>query len=227
MDSNALFDAFRSDVVDEVAPHLWSSAEVWRYMDDAYTMFVRLTGGVSDVMTFDITAGEAVTEVSPKIMRYTEATLDSTGRPLTIINPQDKSRTFTSDYGQARILFNTKAPGDVRAMVIGGFRNRSRSEVTWIQLPEKDDTATVEVFRLPLEPITAVGGQEFEDIGEEHHIHLLMWMKYHAYGKQDAETFDRGKRDGYKKDFEQYCALAKAEADRHRHKNRVVSYGGL
>ena len=68
---------------------------------------------------------------------------------------------------------------------------------------------------------------EFDEIGEEHLLSLLLWMKHRAYGKQDAETFDRSKRDEYKSSFEAYCNSAKAEWERYKSKVRVVEYGGL
>ena len=88
--SEELFDAFRSDVSDVSAPYLWSDSEVWRYMDDAYKMFARLTGGVpdstSDLTQIDVVAGEADAEVSPLILKFREARLLSTGLKLTIVN---------------------------------------------------------------------------------------------------------------------------------------------
>lgn len=59
------------------------------------------------------------------------------------------------------------------------------------------------------------------------HVNLLMWMKYRAYGKQDAETFDRGRRDEYKAEFQAYCRDVSAEWERYKSKVHVVAYGGL
>lgn len=93
--------------------------------------------------------------------------------------------------------------------------------------PFPNNTATVElrVFRLPLVPITDAGDQELE-IDEQHHLSLLLWMKHRAYGKEDAETFDRSKRDDFEQRFQAYCARAKAEQVRLRHPAGTVQYGG-
>jgi hypothetical protein len=220
-----LITAFRSDVGDEVAPYLWSDTEVWRYLNDAYRMFARLTGGIPATLTFDIVAGEQTTEVSPKILRFREARLTSTGRKLTIINPSDEALGTTADYGQARAYYVNRTQGPVSYMIIGDWRNRLTGVVGWAQIPAVNDTAEVSVYRLPLGTLTS--GSELSDVGEEHHEHLMLWMKYIAHGKQDAETFDRGRRDEYKQDFETYCARSKAEWDRYKHKTRVVTYGGI
>lgn len=224
--SEELFDAFRSDVSDVSAPYLWSESEVWRYMDDAYKMFVRLTGGVpdstSDLTQIDVVAGEADAEVSPLILKFREARLLSTGLKLTIVNHTDLPMTGGSDYGNIRSMYLNKMPGPVRYMLIG----KQRKLVTWLQVPVEDDTVSLIVDRLPLDRISCEG-QEFADIGEEHHEHLMLWMKSRAYGKQDADTFDRGRRDEYKKEFIAYCEFAKGEMARYKSKVRSVAYGGL
>ena len=224
--SEELFDAFRSDVSDQSSPHLWSDSEVYRYMNDAYAMFVRLTGGVpdstSDLTQIDVVAGEADAEVSPLILKFREARLLSTGLKLTIVNHTDLPMTGGSDYGNIRSMYLNKMPGPVRYMLVG----KQRKLVTWLQVPVEDDTVSLIVDRLPLDRITGEG-QEFVDIGEEHHEHLMLWMKSRAYGKQDADTFDRGRRDEYKKEFIAYCEFAKGEMARYKSKVRSVAYGGL
>ena len=225
MHSGELYDAFRSDVVDLAEPYLWSDSEVYRYMNDAYVMFVRLTGGVSDftssICTVSVIAGEADADVSTLILKFREARLASTSRKLTIINHTDVPRVEGSDYGGAKLAFLSTTPGPVRSMVIG----KQRGKVTWLQVPVADDSVSLIVDRLPLNTITGPD-QEFSDIGDEHHEHLLLWMKARAYGKQDAETFDKGKRDQYTQDFRDYCALAKSELGRYKSKVRSVVYGG-
>ena len=226
MRSEELFDAFREDVSDVAAPYLWSNSEVWRYMDDAYKMFIRLTGGVADstssITQIDIREGEADAEISPLILKIRDARLASNSRPLTLINYADIPANNRPDYGHIREIYLNKRPGEVRYMLIG----QQRGLATWLQVPMVDDVAYLSVYRLPLETITGPE-QEFSDIGGEHHEHLLLWMKARAYGKQDAETFDKGRRDEYKAAFTEYCSLAKSEWERAKSKVRVVTYGGL
>ena len=226
MTSDELFDAFREDVADVASPYLWSDSEVWRYMDDAYKMFVRMTGGVADstsaITQIGVIAGEADAAVSPLILKFRDATLVSTGRALKIVNFTDIPLKTTPDYGSLRNIYLNKMPGEVRYMLIG----QQRKLVTWLQVPMADDTVALSVYRLPLDRITGPD-QEFSDIGEEHHEHLLLWMKSRAYGKQDAETFDKGRRDEYKVAFSDYCSMASAEWERAKTKVRSVAYGGI
>ena len=226
MTSDELFDAFREDVSDLASPHLWSDSEVYRYMNDSYVMFVRLTGGVPDstspVTQIPVYTGEANAEISPLILRIRDAQLVSLGRPLKIINHTDLPLVSLPDYGTIRDVYLNNLSGEVRYMLIG----QQRGLVTWIQVPAEDDTVQLSVYRLPLERIVGPE-QEFSDIGEEHHEHLLLWMKARAYGKQDAETFDKGRRDEYKAAFTEYCSMAKAEWERAKSKVRSVAYGGI
>lgn len=226
MTSDELFDAFREDVFDTAAPYLWSDSEIYRYMNDAYVMFARLTGGVadftSDLTQVDVVVGEADAQVSPLILKFREARLASTGLKLNIINHTDLTMTTVSDYGNLRQVYLNSMPGPVKYMVIG----KQRKTVTWLQVPMVDDTVQLIVDRLPLNKITEAG-QEFTDIGDEHHEHLLLWMKSRAYGKQDVDTFDTSRRDTYKAQFTEYCTFAKGELDRYKTKVRSVAYGGL
>ena len=226
MTSDELFDAFREDVSDLASPHLWSDSEVYRYMNDSYVMFVRLTGGVPDstspLTQIPVYTGEANAEISPLILRIRDAQLVSLGRPLKIINHTDLPLVSLPDYGTIRDVYLNNLSGEVRYMLIG----QQRGLATWIQVPAEDDTVQLSVYRLPLERIVGPE-QEFFDIGDEHHEHLLLWMKSRAYGKQDAETFDKGRRDEYKAAFTEYCSMAKSEWERAKSKVRSVAYGGI
>lgn len=229
MTSDDLYALFRSDVVDAVAPYLWSDTEVWGYMNDAYRMFARLTGGIPDTTSaltrLALTPGVATNAVSPLILRFRSAYLLSDGTELKIINEADLPRLATSDYGQVNPARRNLLTGKVTHMVTGMDRCATSGTVRWVYIPDAEDTVQLSVQRLPLEAVES--GFEFPEIGEEHHEHLMLWMKARAYGKQDAECFDRGRRDEYTQAFRTYCAEAKAEWNRYRSHNMSVAYGGL
>lgn len=213
MNSTDLYEAFRSDVSDEVAPYLWSDAEVFRYMNDAYRMFVRKIGGVADFTSeatqIPVVAGDSVGAVNPSVLRVMSAYRTSDKSPLKIFNGPGSAQPTT-------------LAGPVRAMVIG----EQRHVVRWTTTPVVDDTVQLSVYRLPLGTITC-DAQEFTDVDEDHHIHFLDWMKHLAYKKQDAETFDRAKSDESAQAFLDYCEFVKAEHERYKHVNRTVAYGGI
>jgi hypothetical protein len=226
-----LFDLFRSDVGDDVTPNLWSDDEIYSYMDDAFKMFARLTGGIpdtsSDVCRVDISAGDEYSDVSPRILKFREAFLESTRRPLKIINNEDLQSMTREDYDRV-IPFDVNRPGAVRCMVIGLERNGKAGRVRWVNLPEVADVALLSVYRLPLKTLVeGVNDEALYEINEEHHVNLLPWMRYRAYAKDDAETLDRGQSNANRAVFENYCEMAKSEAERYKSKTRVTRYGGI
>jgi hypothetical protein len=229
MTSDDLYSLFRSDVVDAVAPYLWSDIEVWNYMNDAYRMFVRNTGGIPDttssVTQVALVAGAATSKVSPLILKFMSAYLLSDGSELKVINEAQMPRTQAMDYGNAPVSFRDTSTGRVSYMVTGVGRTKDNGVVRWLRVPAANDTAQLSVMRLPLDTVTT--GFEFDEVGEEHHEAFMLHMKARAYGKQDAETFNRGRRDDYAQQFRAYCADAKSEFDRYKSNTRGVAYGGI
>ena len=226
MNSTSLVDAWRETMVDTAKPYLWSDEEALRYANDAYLMFVRLTGGIADFLSdacaADIVAGEAVSTLHPSILRVMSATRRSDNQPIEIINSTDLGKMRSSDYGQIKQLVLDALQGPVRYMVHG----MKRGEVRWVQVPLVDDVCDMHVYRLPLTQITDFE-QELDEIEEHHHIHLVDWMKHLAYKKQDADGFNAKASEQGRVDFEAYCSMVKSEWARYMHKNRIVSYGGL
>lgn len=226
MTSDELAALFRADMSDTYQPYVWADAEVYAYMNDAYYMFVRLTGGVpsltSSICTVPIVAGEPTAAISNKIMQMRTATRVSDGADIRIINAQDTTNLSDEDYGVLRRINVSTSVGKVRYMVIG----MESGLVRWVNIPDSNDSVSLLVERLPLNTITDAG-QNFTDVQEHHHLHFLKWMKSLAYRKNDAETFDRVKAEAEQAAFEAYCAVAKREKDRSKHKVRVVRYGGI
>lgn len=232
MKAGELYDAFRTDVDDLEEDFLWTEDEVWRYMADAYRMFVRLTGGIPDTTSsltkVPVIKGRNTSRVSPLILRFRTAYLKSTGRRLTIVNDQDEPLAGDDDYGHRWSGARDDTPGEVCYMLIGRERNNLGGLVQWIRTPREDDSVDLSVYRLPIDKVDGNNPAfDFYEVGEEHHEKFLTWMKHKAYGKQDAETFDRGRRDEYEAEFRRYCAQVVAEVERYKAKVHVVDYGGI
>ena len=141
VNSGELIEAWRSDVLDDVGPYLWSRAEAIRYAEAAYRRFVRLTGGIHDFTSpltrVDIVAGEELATVSPLILRFDKVQRESDGREIAIANWTDQGLMRRDDYGISSFLYNDRAPGEVRYMVIGS----EVGKVKWVSPPAADDVA--------------------------------------------------------------------------------------
>lgn len=227
MNSTELHDLFRADVTDAVAPYLWSDPEVYRYMNDAYTMFVRRIGGIPEMYNDDVclvkaSAGVETTPLHPKLLFIREAFIDPTGELVKVLNMQDTGWLQREDYGQVRYMVTSKQPGKVRYLVIGVQDDIAK----WVQIPDQDYMIRLLVERLPLDNVTGPG-QEFDDVKDHHHLYFLCWMKYLAYSKQDADTLNTVKAMEEQQKFLAYCAIARQEKEQYKHKVRVVRYGGI
>lgn len=227
MNSTELLALFRSEVRDDAAPYLWSDTEVFSYMDDAQKMFCRLGGGIADstsaVTTLAVTAGDIFITISPLILKLRDVRVTSTGRIIDVLNFEDLNyaNMYGTDYGRSYSYSLDASTGRIDAVVVGMEPNKIRL----IRIPTEDESLSLITYRMPLNTINAVA-QDFE-IDEQHHRHLLYWMKHLAHQKQDAETYDRGRSDAFRAEFMAYCDQAKAERARREHKPRAVMYGGL
>lgn len=210
----------RSGLSDVEAPQLWTDPELYTYIDDAQTMFCRLTDGIADASTVAVTkltyvAGAEWLPLDPSILKIRSAFLVSTGAPLTVINQEDMANLGIRFDGST---------GAVKHLITGMEENRLRCS----PVASLGDSIQLSVFRIPLIRVTGVVGPPANifEIPQQHHLHLLLWAKHLAYEKQDAETFDKFKSAEFADRFQAYCVKAKAEQRNKRHKVRTVAYGG-
>lgn len=226
MSTDELLDLFRKDIEDTVRPYLWSDDELYAYMNDAYYMFVRLTGGISDftsaACSVTTTANQEYSSIHPSILVIRQATYATTNNPIRIINAQDVDSLTGEDYGILQQLAANQPKGKPKYMIIG----MQPDYVQWASIPDAAYTVKLLIERLPLAPITGPG-ESFDGVKDHHHLHFMKWMRSLAYNKQDAETADKQKAAAAAAEFAAYCELAKREKERYKHKVRVVRYGGI
>lgn len=227
MDIQDLILNFRKQVSDLFTPYLWDDDEALLYAIDAQDKFVRVMGGISDngntgagtaLTDLALTANTPTTAYSPFILRIRSGKLITAQRNIKIVDEaQLTSMVDNSDYGlPTPVSLKDTDTGSVQYAVIGLEDNRLR----WYKVPATADTCRLHIFRLPYPRITTQ--QNNLEIDEQHHIHLIKWMKYHAYSKEDAETYDKNLADKNEAAFEKYCQMAKLEKDRQRFTPRVV-----
>jgi hypothetical protein len=226
VNSTELKDYFRTQLRDLAQPYLWSDDEIYAYMNDAQLMFCRLSSFVipditSAVTDLTITAGDAYSSISTSIQQIRSAVLKSNNRKLQIISPEDTDKLVSVDYGYYSAMVDDTTSGPVTAMVIG----IEPGLVRWSKVPLEDDEVKLSVYRLPSSAITTDG--QTLDVPEMHHLHLISWMRYLAYQKQDADTYDPKASLTAAEAFQRYCDQTRKEWDRARHKHRTVSYGGI
>lgn len=235
MELQRLISHFRDQVSDKAAPYLWDDDEALLFAIDAQDMLVRKIGGISDMTVpaasdpdslrlhdLVLTANEPYTAFSPYILRVRSARLVTAKRNVNIIAEGDVAMQRTNDYGfvWTQVLDDDEV-GQVDAGVIGIIDGQLR----WFKVPEENDSCRLHIYRLPYPRI--VQQEDDLEIDEQHHLHLTMWMKYLAYSKEDAETYDKTLAETNRRAFLAYCDTARDEKDRQRFKPRIVQYGGL
>jgi hypothetical protein len=235
MNIQALIKLFRKQASDEASPFLWDDEELLQYIIDAQDILVRKMGGISavtvpaasdvdDLQLHDLvlTADTPTTSFSPYILRIRSARLVTEKRNVQVISESDFGQIQTSDYGDVSpVYLDDTDTGTVTHAIIGFGDHRLR----WYKVPSAADSCRLHVYRLPYPRIEAQ--EDALEIDEQHHIHLLKWVKYHAYSKEDAETYNKNLADTNEEAFERYCEKVRDEKDRQRFKPRTVQYGGI
>lgn len=218
MDAAGLVSLFRKDMVDEASPPLWSDEEVYGYLDDAQKMFCQLAGGIADrssiITKISVNVNQDSFTYDPRILTITDAFRVSDGREVSVTNYVDmKTRGQRFD----------RSTGPVEDIVVGMDDNKAYFR----PIPSVAETVQLIVERLPLCDIEAGNEAQKLEILPKHHRCLLLRMKELAYSKQDAETLDKTRAKDFGDQFIAYCAQAKSEKERRKHKPRAVVYGGL
>lgn len=213
MNTTELLGIFRAEVFDLELPYLWSDELVYTYIDDAQKWFCRLTYGIEDARSFQVKiVGDSATvwyDLDPMILKLRDAYDSVTGDPIDLIAAEKLHENGVKFDGSV---------GPVKALITGLEKNVLRA----YPIPNIASTVDLYTFRLPY---TVGKGDNFE-IDEQHHLNLLMWVKYRAYSVQDGEARDDKKAAQNKADFEAYCARAKVEQSRQRRPVSTVTYGG-
>jgi hypothetical protein len=228
-----IMEHFRRQIDDEAPPYLISDEEALAYAIDAQDMFVRSTGGLTDMTVPAADVGTPATRLadltvavdnpwaalSPYVLRVRSARLVTDEADVEIIGEADLTTARVQDYGWTNGLsLDDTDTGPVRFGVLGLRENYVR----WVRVPEEADTCRLHFYRLPFPRIE--DAEDDLEIGEQHHIHLVKWMKYLAYSKQDAEIYSPNQAAKCQADFEAYCERARKETQRQRHKTRVVQF---
>lgn len=218
MNTEELISLFRTEVADIEQPYLWTHDEVLTYLNDAYRMFVRFIGGVPDSSSpatkVAFVAGNSVVTLDPSILRVTRAFRVGDGVELAVIDHTDVP--LVREGGQLRLLRVGSSAGAPNYLVMGADPGKADLYPT----PTTSGTLLLQVRRLPVAELLQPTDSPV-DIGEEHHIHLLKWMKAAAYRKHDVETHDPVMAAEHEAAFLQYCDQSVFEYERLRRKSRL------
>lgn len=183
-----LLAAFRQDADDEANAHLWSDAELLRFLNDAQREACERAHLLRDASTaavcqVAVVAGTAVYPLSALILRVERAQLRLDALPLSVSSTPEmdaRAGNWQSWRGRPRWLVVDSDAGSST-----GLSGRL------CPTPTEADTLDLVVSRLPLAPMNT--DDDAPEIGARLHLGLVQWMLHLAYLKRDVETFNETK----------------------------------
>lgn len=248
MTPKQLHDFTKAQLADVVDPELWTSDEIYAYMDEAHKTFVRLTGGIAESENTDLcqitfTAEEAFTDLSPLVLEVRDASREDDGVQIDVFDIQDfKSGDAhlvrrNDDYylydgviGRGpSIKWRTRTGQQIKALIVGMQRNRIRSYPILAEGAE-DAIIQLDIYRLPTTTITKGNSSDANQfqIDDIHHRFLAYWIQYLAFSKHDADAYNKAHATMYEEKFINYCEKqALAEENKRKRRPKLISYGGL
>jgi hypothetical protein len=219
----------RNDILDDVAPpFLWDDLQLLRYLNysevqacrrahllidswtanDSGTAATAGTAGQKPLCQLTLVAGQAVYNLSPKILQVKRCQLVGMSYPLlgplTFQEVDEQMSGWTGTSGTVGTASSTGFPS--------AFLNEPGNTITFTEAPGVSGTARLVVSRLPLLPFTLNNSPE---IDESYHEGLMNWAASLAFAKPDPETFNGERTKYYESKFTaQFGPLPDAKTER-------------
>lgn len=226
MKTSEILDLFRKETDDVMEPYLWSDEEILAYLNEAQEVHVRLTGGIADrrspLTKLTYKTGDQFRKYSDRILRI-QGAWDENNNKVTVQNYDSLETGYLEDDYGRRInagLDDTRT-GPIKYMIT----DVDAGDIQLYPIPDHDGYIRMYIRRLPREEITSTGSEL--EISSYHHMNLLNWVKYKAYMKQDAETFDGAKARDFRMAFVDGLENARKDKAAREDRKRVVQYGGI
>ena len=226
MSPDKLLELFRLELNDTVEPYFWSDTEFYTYLNEAHDVFIRLIGGIADssspLTIIKYKAGDTEVKFDERILRI-KGVRDANNNRITLQNYESFVEGYPrDDYGNmANAALDDGVTGTIRYLLT----DVEDDKMKLYPVPDADGTLYVRIYRTAINEIEN-SRSEIES-PSRHHLHLLAWVKYRALSKQDAETFELGNADDFKREFIEYVTIAAREKSSREDRPRTVRYGGL
>jgi len=194
MTRNDLVREFRIATQDTVAPYLWETADIVRWLEEAEREACvrgRLLheSNDPDMCEIRVAVGETAYPLHPKLYEISHiAYLDDGAacrRPIKLVS---------TEYLDATVRGWRDQSGRVEYAV------QNETSLRLAPRPDAPGVVLLEGYRLPYHRAGATG---FE-VHESHHRNLLDWALYRAYSVPDAETLDLGRATDAQRAFADY-----------------------
>lgn len=201
-----LVTLFRSEVDDPVrfgddeGSLLWKPFEVLAYFNEGADRVLKKTETLYRQVALPVTAGARLVKLPVYVRHIRDAYLRSNRRRLDEINTNNQARYLaSSDYGRPMLL-NDDTPGEPTAYT----RDFSAKGLWLDRVPQANDFIDIQCSAILAEPLTLEDDLPVTDAEDQRLI--LTFMKYRAYAKQDADTFDLQRSESHRIEFDRHLA---------------------
>lgn len=243
--ADELKDRFRKDVDDVEGgsggeDYLFSDDEVLEYMYEAQREFVRRARVLRKTSPFAPTVTEititppadplnlALTDgwITPhaSIIKPLRARLRSQVNPrnLELVTVEEMDGGYwIDDYGTYLRQNWESQTGPARFIIT----NMQEDQWRLVPIPVVADTLELTVLHMPTTDVTQ--GAELEVTEREDQLTLMLYMKYLAFMKQDADIYDKELSDRFLNAFEKKADDRRREVRQTRFRHQGMRYGGI
>ena len=206
-----LAGAFRADMRDDVAPYLWSDAELIRYINEGVRQLCIRAWGIRDIVdiTFD---GETAQTLPPQMLKIKKVHSTLSGKTISVVSVDEEPDLF--------VVKPRKAEPD--KLVVGAQEGKI------MPIPGTSAPLVLKFVctRLPLTPITSVQVDQATELPPDASEGVILYMRHLAYDKMDAETYDQGKSEAMGKKFASFADQYRHQYERREHNARSTKSHG-
>lgn len=199
-----LIQRFRSDVFDPLegvdantpdSENLWKNWEIYEYMSEAADAVARGTLGLYKTLVLPIVVAQNIVPLPLYVLQIRGAWLTTAARSLDPMNALEAGRYIRDDYGLQVTGGYRTMTGRPRMFI----RDRVRKALVLVPIPAEADTLELQcsvTLSTPLLPGMPLPFMELPD-----QRLMLLYMKYLAYAKQDADTADLARSNTFEQQF--------------------------
>ena len=197
---------------------LWSDSELTRYLAEAQEIVCSKADVLFDQTTFTITTaadGDGLYAWDPGITKIRKGIVTGQ-RVLDVLSVSEINRKFNvTDLGWTLTDWE-ESEGDPKYIVT----DYEVGYVRLVPIPVQAETIKLHVYRLPTDSAVM-------EIPERYRRELLLFAKYKAYDKNDADVHNGNLALKYKGEWKQALNELTKEEKRRNKGAQVVAYGGL
>lgn len=184
MNAERLIEILRQQIDDVSAPQFFSDETLMYFLTEAEEQACRRAKLLVDSTTAQICEIPLPANTTPlfdldrRVIFIRRVKLSSNGRILGV------ERTRDLDAGIRNWEARTGSP-------MAYLTDYESDKIRFDRTPTADDTALLQVTRLPLKEITDLGQEP--EIHRRWHHSLLHWVRYRCYSTEDEQVFDPNK----------------------------------